>query len=99
MYVVFHSGSSFNYLSLITFLPNSEWQVIIVSGPQDIEGFPARKLECHLSIEIKYLEKLQLKRKQIQLRGGDQLPEVQKIFFFLSSRYNCAIFSAAFKKS
>ena len=24
--------------------------------------------------------------------------EVQKIFFFLSSRYNCAIFSAAFKK-
>ena len=24
--------------------------------------------------------------------------EVEKIFFFLSSRYNCAIFSAAFKK-
>ena len=29
---------------------------------------------------------------------GLQGAEVQKIFFFLSSRYNCAIFSAAFKK-
>ena len=78
MYGIFHSGSSFNYLSLITFLTNSEWQVITVSGPQDIEGFPARKLECHLSIEIKYLEKLQLKRKQIQLWGGGPLPPPSK---------------------
>jgi len=30
--------------------------------------------------------------------GGEAVSEVQKIFFFLSSRYNCAIFSAAFKK-
>ena len=50
-----------------------------MSGPQDIEGFPARKLECHLSIEIKYLEKLQLKRKQIQLRGGGLLPPPLKV--------------------
>merc|ERR1712013_515455 len=30
--------------------------------------------------------------------GAPSGAEVQKIFFFLSSRYNCAIFSAAFKK-
>ena len=32
------------------------------------------------------------------LATGYLQAEVQKTFFFLSSQYNCAIFSAAFKK-
>ena len=50
------------------------------------------------NLEKPNLKKIKIKSNPSLSRAWHSSAEMQKIFFFLPSRYDCAIFSAAFKK-